>query len=163
MAVESSVPDTERITTIDELKAHIGEEIRVSDWQTLTQDEVDAFGEISGDKSWIHCDPERARDSIFGGTIAQGNLILSMAPGMLERGSGIEVALQVRYGLNYGFDRVRFPSPIRVGQRMRARLTLVDVSDVSPDVHQIRWRRTVDAEGVDKPAMVAEYLSRQYV
>jgi acyl dehydratase len=155
--------ETKRITTVDQLKEHIGQELRVSDWRVLTQREVDVFGELSGEDAWMHSDPERARDSVFGGTIAQGNLTLSIAPAMLAEADGVEVALDVRYGLNYGFDKVRFMSPIVVGQRMRARLALVDVKDISPGVIQITWRRIVEVEGSEKPAMVADSISRQYL
>jgi acyl dehydratase len=154
---------TKRITSVGQLKEHVGQELRVSGWRTLTQREVDQFGELSGENSWIHSDPERARSSVFGGIIAQGNLLLSIAPAMLAEADGVEVALEVRYGLNYGFDRVRFIIPVVVGQRMRARLTLVDVKDISPGVIQITWRRTVEVEGAAKPAMVADSISRQYL
>jgi acyl dehydratase len=157
------MPATKRITSVEQLKEHIGQELVVSDWRVLTQREVDVFGELSGDNSWIHSDPERARDSVFGGTIAQGNLTLSMAPAMLAEADGIEVAIGARYGLNYGFDRVRFITPIVVGQRMRARLTLLDVKGISPGVIQIVWRRTVEVDGAEKPAMVADSLSQQYL
>jgi acyl dehydratase len=157
------MPATKRITTVEQLREHVGQELRVSGWRTLTQHEVDVFGELSGENAWIHNDQERARDSVFGGTIAQGNLTLSMAPAMLAEADGVEVNLDTRYGLNYGFDRVRFITPIVVGQRIRARLTLLDVKDISPGVIQITWRRTVEVEGAEKPAMVADALSRQYL
>lgn len=157
------MPATKRITSVEQLKEHIGQELRVSGWRVLTQREVDLFGELSGENAWIHSDPVRARDSAFGGTIAQGNLTLSIAPAMLAEADGVEVALDTRYGLNYGFDRVRFITPIVVGQRMRARLTLLDVKDMSPGVIQIIWRRTVEVEGAEKPAMVADSISRQYL
>jgi len=157
------MPAVERITTVEQLKEHIGQELRVSDWRELTQHEVDVFGELSGENAWIHNDPERARDSVFGGTIAQGNLTLSVAPALLATAAGPEIDLGARYGLNYGFDRVRFIIPIVVGQRMRARLTLLDVKDIAPGIIHIIWRRTVEVEGADKPAMVADSISRQYL
>jgi len=153
----------ERITTVAELKVRIGQELRVSEWRVLTQHEVDVFGELSGENAWIHNDPERARNSAFGGTIAQGNLTLSVVPAMLAAAAGPEIDLGASYGLNYGFDRVRFITPIVVGQRMRARLTLLDVKDIAPGVIHIFWRRTVEVEGADKPAMVADSISRQYL
>jgi acyl dehydratase len=157
------MPATKRITTVEQLREHVGQELRVSGWRELTQHEVDVFGELSGENAWIHNDQARARDSVFGGTIAQGSLTLSMAPAMLAEADGIDVDLDTRYGLNYGFDRVRFITPIVVGQRIRARLTLLDVKDISPGVIQITWRRTVEVEGAEKPAMVADALSRQYL
>jgi acyl dehydratase len=153
----------ERITTVAELKTHIGRELQLSEWRVLTQGEVDMFGELSGENAWIHNDVERARKSVFGGTIAQGNLTLSVVPAMLATAAGPVIDLGARYGLNYGFDRVRFITPIVVGQRMRARLSLLDVKDVAPGVIDIIWRRTVEVEGVDKPAMVADSISRQYL
>lgn len=152
-----------RITSVEELKEHVGQELKVSEWRPLTQEQVDAFGALSGENDWIHSDPERARTSAFGGTIAQGNLTLSMAPALLAEAEGIEVALGARYGLNYGFDRVRFITPVVVGQRIRARLALLDVTDVSPGVIRILWRRTVEVEGAAKPAMVADSISQQYL
>ncbi len=157
------MPVTKRITSVEQLREHIGEELKVSDWRVLTQEEVDAFGELSGENAWIHSDPERARASVFGGTIAQGNLTLSVAPAMLAEAEGTEVALGARYGLNYGFDRVRFITPIVVGQRIRARLALLDVRDIAPGVIQIIWRRTVEVEDAAKPAMVADSISQQYL
>jgi acyl dehydratase len=157
------MPTVERITSVEQLKERIGQELQVSDWHVLTQHEVDVFGELSGENIWIHSDPERARDSVFGGTIAQGNLTLSMAPALLAAVAGPQIDLGARYGLAYGFDRVRFISPVLVGQRMRARLTLLDVKDIAPGIIHIIWRRTVEVEGADKPAMVADAISRQYL
>jgi acyl dehydratase len=157
------MPAVERITTVEQLREHIGQELQVSEWRELTQAEVEMFGTLSGENAWIHSDPERARDSAFGGTIAQGTLTLSVTPALLATAAGPVVDLGARYGLNYGFDRVRFITPVVVGQRMRARLMLLDVKDIAPGIIHIIWRRTVEVEGSDKPAMVADSISRQYL
>jgi acyl dehydratase len=154
--------ESEKITTIEQLKQYQGEEIRVSDWHQVTQAEVDTFANLTGERGWIHVDQERAAKSRFGGTIAQGNLLLSMAPALLEAGTGKEVMLNATYGLNYGLNRVRYPAPVPVGARIRARLKLLEVQDVAADVYQLVWQRTIEIEGSAKPAMVAESLSRQF-
>lgn len=111
----------------------------------------------------MHSDPARATASQFGGPIAQGTLLLSMAPALLRTGVGREVSLGARYGLNYGFNKVRFIAPVKVGQRMRARLRLQEVQELGENVFQIIWQRTIEVEGSEKPAMVAENISRQFL
>ena len=154
------------ITSLDELRQYVGKELRVSDWHTVTQDEIDKFAEATGDHQWIHVDPERARGGPFGGTIAHGFWTLSSAPFILRGGSGgegVQVRLPSRLGLNYGLNRVRFINPVRVGKRIRARSKLISVEELQPNVVQQVSEITVEIEGETKPAMVAESVSRAYL
>ena len=154
------------ITSVDELRHYIGKELRVSDWHTVTQDEIDKFADATGDHQWIHVDPERARGGPYGATIAHGFWTLSSAPFILRGGSGgdgVQVRLPSRMGLNYGLNRVRFINPVRVGKRIRVRSKLISLEEVQPNVIQQVSEITVEIEGEVKPAMVAESVSRAYL
>ena len=151
------------ITSVDELKQLVGTETRVGDWHTVTQEEINAFAEATGDHQWIHVDPERARNGPFGGTIAHGFWTLSAAPFILRGGEGIQVRLPSRMGINYGLNRVRFISPVHVGKRIRGHSKLVSVEEVQPGVVQQVNEITVEIEGESKPAMVAESITRAYL
>ena len=143
---------------IDDLKSRVGEEIGVSDWREITQQDVDTFAEVTGDDQWIHVDPERAKDTPFGGTIAHGYFTLSLAPRFsydLWRLDGVAMAL------NYGLDKLRFPSPVPVGSKVRMRIELDSVDDI-PGGAQIKMTYTFEREGGDKPVCVAEALTRVY-
>src|SRR5258708_5796885 len=124
------------ITSVDELKQLIGTETRVGDWHTVTQEEINAFADATGDHQWIHVDPERAKNGPFGGTIAHGFWTLSAAPFIMRGGEGVQVRLPSRMGVNYGLHRVRFISPVHVGKRSRARAQLVSGHEVPPTVIQ---------------------------
>jgi acyl dehydratase len=143
---------------IDELRAKVGEELGVSAWHEVTQDEIDAFAEATGDHQWIHVDPERAKDTPFGGTIAHGLYTLSLGPGLSYAMFTVE---GVAFGVNYGYDRVRFPAPLPVGSRVRMRATLAAVDEVPGGV-QLRVTQTFERDGGDKPVCVAESLARVY-
>jgi acyl dehydratase len=154
------------ITSVDELRQYVGKELRVSDWHTVTQDEIDKFADATGDHQWIHVDPERARGGPYGATIAHGFWTLSSAPFILRGGSGgdgVQVRLPSRMGLNYGLNRVRFINPVRVGKRIRVRSKLISLEEVLPNVIQQVSEITVEIEGEVKPAMVAESVSRAYL
>jgi acyl dehydratase len=154
------------VTSVDELKQYVGKDTRVGDWHLVTQEEIDAFAEATGDHQWIHVDPERAKAGPFGGTIAHGFWTLSSAPFILRRGNGgqgIQVRLPSRMGINYGLNRVRFVSPVHVGKRIRARAKLVSVEEVQPGVIQQITELTVEIEGEARPAMVAESVTRSYL
>ena len=143
---------------IDDLKSRIGEEIGVSDWREITQQDVDTFAEVTGDDQWIHVDPERAKDTPFGGTIAHGYFTLSLAPRFsydLWRLDGVAMAL------NYGLDKLRFPSPVPVGSKVRMRIAVDAVDDI-PGGAQIKMTYTFEREGGDKPVCVAQALTRVY-
>ena len=136
-----------------------GEEIGVSDWMEITQERVDAFAEATGDHQWIHVDPARAAQGPFGGTIAHGFLTLALTVPLAA-----EVELDVgepRMAINYGLEKVRFPAPAPVGGRIRARVMLVGASEVPGGV-QVNRQVTIEVEGSEKPAMVAETVSRYY-
>ena len=143
---------------IDDLKARIGEEIGVSDWREVTQEDVNTFAEVTGDDQWIHVDPERAKDTPFGGTIAHGYFTLSLAPRFsydLWKLEGVAMAL------NYGLDKLRFPSPLPVGSKVRMRIAVDSVDDIAGGA-QIKMTYTFEREGGDKPVAVAEALTRVY-
>ncbi|SAK62376.1 MaoC family protein [Caballeronia hypogeia] len=129
----------------------------VSDWTIIDQARVDRFAEATEDHQWIHVDVERAaRDSPFGGTIAHGFLTLSLVPMWLVQC----VPLVARISVNYGMNRVRFMSPVRVGSRLRAVFAIEGASEVEPGNVQVSWLVTVECEGADKPACVAEFITR---
>jgi acyl dehydratase len=147
------------ITGLDGLRAARGSEIGVTEWREVTQDEIDVFAAATGDHQWIHVDPERAAQSPLGGTIAHGLYTLSIAPAMTESLLSFE---GFAFALNYGYNRVRFPAPLRVGSRLRMRATLSEVEDI-PGGAQITIIQTFEAEGTEKPVCVAESLARVYV
>jgi acyl dehydratase len=146
------------ITGLDELRAAMGTELGVTDWHDVTQAEVDAFADATGDHQWIHVDPERAAQSPLGGTIAHGLFTLSLAPAMTSKLLSFE---GFAFALNYGYNRVRFPAPLPVGSRVRMRATLAGVEDI-PGGAQITIVQTFEREGGDKPVCVAESLARVY-
>jgi acyl dehydratase len=147
------------LTGLDEIKAHVGQELGVSDWHPVTQENIDRFAEVTGDDQWIHVDPERAKDSPFGGTIAHGYYTLSLAPRFSYDMFKFE---GFAFGLNYGLNRVRFPSPMPVGGKVRMRAKLAAVEDI-PGGAQIATELTFEREGGEKPVCVAESLARVYV
>lgn len=142
-----------------EVTACVGQQVAVTDWITITQEQVDLFAEATGDHQWIHVDPERAKAGPFGVPIAHGFLTLSLIPRFFEMGVCIEGA---RMGVNYGLNRVRFTSPVPVGSRLRACLALQAAEPIAPDGMQMTWLVTVEREGSDKPACVAESLTRNF-
>ena len=146
------------ITGIDELKAKVGEELGVSDWHEVTQGEIDAFAEATGDHQWIHVDPERAAQTPFGSTIAHGLYTLSLGPRFSYQAYSLE---GFAFGLNYGYDRVRFPAPLPVGHRVRMTAKLANLEDIPGGV-QITLELTFEREGGDKPVCVAETVARLY-
>ncbi len=147
------------IQTLDELKSLVGQEVALTDWLVLEQERVNLFAQATGDHQWIHTDVERSqRESPFGGTIAHGFLTLSLIPQFLEQ--SVNMA-DVKMALNYGLNKVRFPSPVLVGSRLRARLQVQAVDDIT-DGAQVTWLLTMEAEGVNKPVCVAELITRRY-
>ena len=146
------------INGLDELKSKVGQELGVSDWVEVTQAAVDAFADATGDHQWIHVDPERAKETPFGGTIAHGLYTLSLGPQFSYDMWTIE---GVAFGLNYGYNKVRFPAPLPVGSRVRMRATLTAVDDVPGGV-QFTVTQTFEREDSDKPVCVAEAVARVY-
>jgi acyl dehydratase len=143
------------INGLDELKGRAGDDVGVSEWHDVTQAEVNAFADATGDHQWIHVDTERARDTPFGGTIAHGYYTLSLASRFIEELLRVE---GVTFMVNYGLDKVRFPEPLPVGDRVRMRLRLAAVDDVPGGV-QLTSVLTFEREGGEKPVCVAESLS----
>ncbi len=145
--------------TLSDLAACIGQEVAVSDWLTITQQQVNLFAEATGDHQWIHVDPEKAAAGPFGTTIAHGFLTLSLLPKFFE--SSMEI-VECRMGVNYGLNKVRFTAPVPVGSRLRARMTLLSAEPIEANGLQMAWNVTVEREGADKPVCVAESLVRRY-
>ena len=152
---------TRTINGIEELKTLVGEEIGASDWFEVTQARINAFADATEDHQWIHIDAERAKtDSPFGGTIAHGFLTLSLLPHLAAQ--AYRVQGDIKMGINYGLNRLRFVSPVPSGSRVRARFTLQAVEDVAGGA-QLTVVVTVEIEGGQKPALVAEWLTRYYL
>jgi len=149
------------IKRTEEVVALVGEELGASDWHTIDQQRIDAFADATGDHQWIHVDPERAADGPFGTTIAHGYLTLSMLPGLMGEIWRFE---GVRMGINYGLNRVRFPSPVPAGSRIRAVARLKEAAPVdgADGAMQGVVEATVETEGGAKPACVAETVFRLY-
>ena len=145
--------------TLSELAACVGQEVAVSDWITITQQQVNLFAEATGDQQWIHVDVEKAAAGPFGGTIAHGFLTLSLLPKFFE--SSFQI-IESRMGVNYGLNKVRFMAPVPVGSRLRARMTLLAAEPVDQGGLQMNWQVTVEREGASKPVCVAESLVRRY-
>ncbi|WP_282795454.1 MaoC family dehydratase [Streptomyces sp. CC224B] len=143
----------------DDLRAAVGEQLGYSDWLEVDQKRIDLFAEATGDHQWIHVDPERAAGGPFGATIAHGYLTLSLLPVFVPQVMRVE---GMRMGLNYGTNKVRFPSPVPVGSRLRATAVLTAVEPTKDDGVQVTTAVTVEREGADKPACVAESVSRYY-
>ena len=147
------------LENLDALPAWIGREVACSDWLEVDQARIQRFADASGDQQWIHTDAERAlRESPYKTTIAHGYLTLSLLPHLLESCLRID---GVGMAINYGLDRVRFPAPVLVGQRVRARLALERLESVAGGM-QAHWAATVELEHDDKPACVAQMLVRYY-
>ena len=149
------------VNGIEELKALIGQTIGPSEWREVTQADIDTFAELSRDDQWIHVDVERAKtESPFGTTVAHGNLTLSMIDGFR---SGLLESTGFKLGVNYGWNKIRFPAPVPAGSRIRASVEAVSVEDVGGGWHQITQKWTVEVEGSEKPACVAESVGRVLV
>ncbi|MFZ6774719.1 MaoC family dehydratase [Undibacterium sp. SXout7W] len=145
------------IKSLEELRSLTGQVVAVSEWLEISQDRVNMFADATGDHQWIHIDVERAkRESPFGGPIAHGFLTLSLLPMLIE--STVHLSY-VKMGVNYGLNKVRFPSPVPVGSQLRAHLKLLSVEDIK-DGAQMIWEVTIERQGSDKPVCVAESIAR---
>ena len=147
------------LSDLDDVKAAVGRHLGTSDWLQITQERIDQFADATGDHQWIHVDPERAAAGPFGTTIAHGYLTLSLSNALLPE---IVEVQGISMGVNYGVGKVRFPAPVPVGSRIRARAELLAADDVPGGV-QTTVLITVELEGSDKPACVIESLSRYLV
>ena len=142
-----------------DLASHVGEKLGVSPWHTITQDQIDRFADATLDHQWIHVDPDRARSSPVGSTIAHGFLTLSLAVVLLEQTVEIEGCSQV---INYGLNRVRFPSVVPVGSNVRMQVEVVSVEEQADTSLQATYSLVFELEGATKPCCVAESLLRYY-
>lgn len=149
------------IATLDEIKRRIGSEIGVSDWILVDQARIDAFADVTDDHQFIHIDPEAAAKTPFGGTIAHGFLTLSllsrMAADAMLRPDGVKM------GVNYGFEKVRFLTPVRSGKRVRGRFTLLSFDEKRPGQWQFVHQVAVEIEDEDKPALIADWIGLIFV
>ena len=145
--------------TLSELTALVGQQVAVSDWITITQEQVKQFAQATGDHQWIHVDVERARAGPFGAPIAHGFLTLSLIPQFFH--AALEIR-EVGMGVNYGLNKVRFMAPVPVGSRLRARMKLLAAEPIDNAGLQMAWEVTVLREGSEKPVCVAESLVRRY-
>ena len=144
---------------IRELESRVGQEIAVSPWVAIAQDRIDLFAKATEDFQWIHVDPERAKASPFGSTIAHGFLTLSMLPKLTE--STFEFSDR-KMGVNYGLNKVRFTAPVPAGAKIRGRFTLAKYEPIDGNGVQTTWSVSIEREGGDKPVCVLEAISRHY-
>ncbi len=144
--------------TLASLQARVGQDIGASDWVAIEQARIDLFAQATGDHQWIHTDPVRAAAGPFGATVAHGYLTLSLVPLLFESGFAID---DVKMGVNYGLNRVRFMSPVRVGGRVRGQFKLLGYEPLEGGA-QLTVQVTIELEGSPKPACVAETVSRRY-
>jgi acyl dehydratase len=147
------------LQTLSDLAALVGQEVVVSDWTTITQEQVNQFAQATGDHQWIHVDVEKAKAGPFGGPIAHGYLTLSLLPQFFISSLKIE---ETRMGVNYGLNKVRFPAPVPVGSRLRGRMKLLKCEPIDQGGVQMTWETTVEREGGSKPVCVAESMARYY-
>jgi acyl dehydratase len=146
------------VNGIEDLKSLLGKEVGPTDWREVTQEDIDTFARLSGDDQWIHVDVERAKtESPFGTTVAHGNLTLSLIDGL--RRDLIE-SKGFKLGVNYGWNKVRFPAPVPAGSKVRAKAEVTDVDDVGGGWYQVVTKFTVEVEGGEKPACVGESVGR---
>ncbi len=146
--------------TLQELALCVGQTVAISPWTEITQKQVNQFADATGDHQWIHIDVEKAKTGPFGGPIAHGFLTLSLIPMLSESAIKIE---EVRMGVNYGLNKVRFTSPVPVGSRLRGHMKLLSATFIDNNGMQFAWEITIEREGADKPACIAESLARYYV
>jgi acyl dehydratase len=147
------------IPTLASLQQRVGEQLAVGEWLTVDQAMIDKFADATGDHQWIHIDRERAAKGPFGTTVAHGFLTLSLLPKLAESALKVD---DVRMGVNYGLNRVRFPAPVPAGSRIRARLKLVSYEPLDGGA-QLVMEVTMERDGSDKPVCVAETVSRRYL
>jgi acyl dehydratase len=146
------------ITGLEELKAAEGEELGVSGWHEVSQDDINAFADATGDHQWIHVDPERAKDTPFGSTIAHGYYTLSLAPKLTDEVLKFE---GFAFAINYGLNKVRFPAPLNVDSKVRMRAKLAELSEI-PGGAQMIMELTFERDGAEKPVCVAQSVVRVY-
>lgn len=149
------------VATPDTIADFIGKEIGVSDWITIDQDRIDKFADVTEDHQFIHVDPEAAKKTPFGTTIAHGFLTLSMLSKLAS--GGVVVFEGIKMGVNYGFEKVRFVTPVKSGKKIRGRFTLMSAESKIPGQWSLKYAVKVEIDGEAKPALVAEWLTMQFV
>ena len=143
-----------------DIQDKVGKELGVSEWVTVSQDMIDQFADATDDHQFIHVDPEKAKLTPFGGTIAHGFLTLSLLPKLAKE---VDISLPGRVmGVNYGFDRVRLITPVKSGARIRGRFTLAELTEKAPGQWLMRLDTTVEIEGAARPAVSAQWLAMQF-
>ncbi|GAB2610401.1 MaoC family dehydratase [Kocuria himachalensis] len=147
------------VVAFDEVKNLVGKNLGHSAWREITQDQVNTFAEATDDHQWIHVDPERAKEGPFGAPIAHGFLTLSL---LIPMWSELFDVTGVRTKVNYGLDKVRFTSPVKVGSRIRMTVTITDVQEVKGNGLHLVADGTIEIEGEERPAVVATFLNRFY-
>ena len=151
-----------KLLTPETIESAIGQEIGVSEWYEITQDNVNKFADVTSDHQFIHIDPDKAAQTPFGGTIAHGFYTLSLLSHFAESGCGVAVE-GTKMGVNYGCDKLRFIQPVRVGSRIRGRSVLTAAIEKKPGQYLFTSQMTVEIEGVDKPALIADWLTMVFV
>lgn len=141
----------------DELRGLVGKELDPSNWVLLDQQRINAFAEVTGDHQFIHVDPEKAARGPFGGTVAHGLLVLSILPALIER--AVPIPSDVGVTVNYGYNKIRFLTPVRSGKRVRARFVISEFTEPQPGRYQQVTTVTVEIEGETKPALIAEWIA----
>lgn len=154
--------DMSNVISPDQLQNYIGKEVGVTDWLEIDQKRINQFAEATGDHQYIHVDPQRAAQTPFGSTIAHGFLTLSLMSMLSAKNGGIKLDSAVM-GINYGLDKVRFITPVKVGKRIRARFQLVSAEEKKPKHYLMKHNVTIDIDGEDKPALIAEWLGMTVV
>lgn len=149
------------IASIEDIKSRIGSEVGVSDWILVDQARIDAFADVTEDHQFIHVDPEAAAKTPFGGTVAHGFLSLSLLSRMAA--DAMLRPADIKMGVNYGFEKVRFLAPVRAGRRVRGRFTLASFEEKRPGQYQFVHNVTVEIEGGDKPALIADWIGMIFV
>ncbi len=148
------------VESVDEIQKFAGKEVGVSDWLLVTQERINGFADVTGDRQWIHLDAERAKqESPFGSTIAHGFLTLSLISQLMQQ--AVQIRAGSRLAVNYGLNRVRFPAPVREGTRIRGHFTLASFQDLD-DSYEAIFHCSVECEGSEKPACVAEWIVRYF-
>jgi acyl dehydratase len=148
------------LTSLHSLQEYVGREVATTEWLVVSQDRINRFADAAGDHQWIHVDPERAqRESPYGATIAHGFLTLSLMSHFVRE--AIQLPAEVKQTINYGLNRVRFPAPVRAGEKIRARIWLQSLNNLPESLGAI-FEITVETEGGEKPCCVAEWILRYY-
>jgi len=150
------------VVSINQLADYVGKEVGLTDWIEIDQDRINQFADATGDHQYIHIDPERAAQTPFGTTIAHGFLTLSLMSMLSSQNGGIKLENSVM-GINYGLDKVRFINPVKVNQKIRARFELASAEEKKPNHYLMKHNVTIEIEGEEKPALIAEWLGMTVV